>query len=216
MNHLREISGALTVVLTALVYVPLIISTARGRLKPHPVTWAVVALSTGANSVILLFNDAGPGVWGQASATVCNLVLAVVSFVSYRRLSRITRRDVVFFLLAITALVLWLISRNLAAISVVLLTVSSVLGFVPTFTKTWDEPRSESFYTWSLLSLMAVFGVIATTSPNFVNLFQRTSNIFLNTSLLMIMVVRRRKPSPNNPGPRTLEEERALDGGALR
>jgi len=203
-DNFREISGALTVILSVLVYAPLIAQNAKGKLKSHPVTWAIVTLSGGTNAVILWFNHAGPGAWAPLFAAVCCLVLTIVSFFSYRKTDRITRRDIFFFCLGLAALILWLISRDLAALSVVLLTIANTFGFVPTFIKTWRQPRSESLYTWIIFQLMAIFGIVATAHFDFVNLFQRIANIIINGSVIWIMIARRRKPSRsvNKPAPK--------------
>ncbi len=193
MEYFREISGILTLVLVALIHVPLIISTVKGKLHPHPVTWFVMSLSKGISGVILLFNDAGPGAWGLMFGATCSMVVAILSFVKYRKFSRFSRNDVIFLCLALISLILWLFSQDLAVISVILLTVSSVLGFVPTFTKTWKRPRSESLYTWSLFLLLAILGMIATANWDFVNIFQRAVGAVTDVSLIFVMIFRRRR-----------------------
>jgi len=193
MDSFREISGVLTVIMSTLVFVPLLISTAHSKLKPHPITWAIASLTSGVSALIFVCNNAGAGAWAPISQTILSTALTIVSFHYYRKSSRITRQDMFFFFLAIMALILWLLSRDLAAVSVVLLQVATVLGFVPTFTKTWKRPRSESYYTYTIFLLMNVFGILATVNLDFVNLFNRVANLPLNSSMILIMVFRRRK-----------------------
>ncbi len=193
MDFFREFFGILTILLAALANFPLIVQNVRGKLKSHPVTWAVATLTSGIQGVILLFNDAGPGTYGPLFAAFCSLILTIVSYHNYRKSDHITRRDIIFFLLAIIALILWLISRDLAALSVILLATATALSFVPTLTKTWRQPRSESYYTWVLFLLMAFFGIAATAHWDFVNLFQRMVNVFLNIAVILIMVFQRKK-----------------------
>ncbi|MCL2038189.1 hypothetical protein FWG95_04300 [Candidatus Saccharibacteria bacterium] len=183
----------ITIVLSALIFIPLIISTIRGKLKPHPITWLVLTLSGLTNTLIMFFNDAGPGAWGVVTGVIFAFILTIVAFINYRKTSRISQLDILFFFLAIVALILWLISRDFAVISVILLTATSVFGMVPTFVKTWKEPRSESFYTWSVLVSMSIFGIAATEHFDFVNLFRRTVSIFHDGAVILIMIIRRRK-----------------------
>jgi O-antigen/teichoic acid export membrane protein len=189
----QEISGIITIVLTVLVYVPLIVSTVKGNLKPHPITWFIQTLSLGTSGFILLFNDAHAGTWALLSGAVFCLIVTIVSFKNYRKLSRFSRKDFLFLFLALSALFLWLLSRDLAIISVTLLTAASIFGFIPTFIKTWKDPRSESFYTWLLFLLIVIFGIAATAHFDFINLLQRVVGGFINSSLILIMVFRRRK-----------------------
>ncbi|MCL2451375.1 hypothetical protein FWD20_00600 [Candidatus Saccharibacteria bacterium] len=193
MNDFREIFGALTVVLSALVYVPLIISTIKGKLKPHPVTWFIQVLVLGTGGMILLFNGAHAGSWGYLVSTTFCLVVTILSFFNYRKSSKFSRADIVFLLLALAALVLWLLSRDLAVISVILLAAASALGFVPTITKTWRDPRSESLYTWVVFFLIVTFGIAATENFDFVNIFGRAVGAFVSVLLIFIMIFRRRK-----------------------
>ncbi|MCL2280375.1 hypothetical protein FWC31_00590 [Candidatus Saccharibacteria bacterium] len=195
MNDFRDIFGVLTIVLSALGYIPVIAQTIKGKLKPHPVTWTVSTLTGGAKALILLFNKAGPGAWSPLFSTVCCLVLSIVAFFKYQKTLRITRRDILFLFLAISAVVLWLISRDLAIISVILLVASNIFGFVPTFTKTWKHPRSESLYGWTMSILGAVLGIMATVHLDFVNLFPKSVYTVLNCMMIFIIIFRRRKES---------------------
>ncbi|MCL2038179.1 hypothetical protein FWG95_04250, partial [Candidatus Saccharibacteria bacterium] len=167
----REIFGIITIVISSLIYIPMIVSTIKGKIKPHPISWAIAGLTSLISGLIFLFNDAGPGGWVPIYNAGLSFILTAVSFHFYRKSARITRQDMLFFFLAILSLILWLLSRDLAAISVVLLQVTTVLGFVPTFTKTWKHPRSESYYIWNLFNLVSIFGLAATVNLDFVNSF---------------------------------------------
>ncbi|MCL2174341.1 hypothetical protein FWH58_03580 [Candidatus Saccharibacteria bacterium] len=194
----REIFGAITMLQSFFIYIPYIYATAKGRLRPHPITWVIACLSGGSSGLILLFNGAGAGAWGNLLTVFFTLILSFVAFFNYRKSSKISRHDVVLLCLAILALVLWLLSRNLAVISVVLLSASSVFGIFPTLMKTWKNPRSESLYTWIMFLFQAIFGLIATANFDFVNTFRRFVMVAINSTVIAAMFYCRHKIKPSD------------------
>jgi len=193
----REIFGIIIVVQSFLIYIPYIYQTIKGKLRPQPITWVIACLSGGSIGLILMFNHAGPGAWGYLFTAFFTLILSVVAFSTYYKSTKISRSDIVFLGLAILSLALWLLSRDLAVISVILLSISSIFGAVPTLTKVWKSPRSESLYVWAMFLSQAVFGIIATVNLDFVNTFRRAVMIAINFATISTMIYRRRRVKPD-------------------
>jgi succinate dehydrogenase/fumarate reductase cytochrome b subunit len=138
-------------------------------------------------------NGAGAGAWGNLFTAICTFTLAIFAWKNYKKGGKVSRRDWIFLGLAVLALILWFCSRSLAAASVILLSISSIFGAVPTLAKTWKKPKSENLYTWIMFFIQGICGMVATTKFDFVNLFRRCVVISINAAVIFTMIYRRRK-----------------------
>lgn len=113
----------------------------RGNTKPHLYTWIVWLIST----VLVFFGQwtsgGGAGSWATAVSGIFTLYIFFLAF-RYGT-TDITRFDKICLALALISIVPWLFAKNLL-LSVILATVTDVIGFLPTMRKTWHAPKSES------------------------------------------------------------------------
>lgn len=135
--------SAVAVILTCIAFLPYILSIFRGRTRPHVFSWVIWGLNTSVAFLATL--HAGGGLLGAGvigfSAGV-TLFIAVLAYMKRADVS-VTTTDRLFFIAALAAMPLWHWADD-PLWAVWLITVIELLGFGPTFRKTWSQPFSES------------------------------------------------------------------------
>ncbi|WP_367025944.1 hypothetical protein ABZN20_16280 [Methylococcus sp. ANG] len=135
--------SAVAVILTWIAFLPYILSTFRGQTRPHVFSWVVWGMNTSVAFLATL--HAGGGLFGAGvigfSAGV-TLFIAVLAYLKRADVS-VTTSDRLFFIMALAAMPLWHWADD-PLWAVWLITVIELLGFAPTFRKTWAQPFSES------------------------------------------------------------------------
>lgn len=144
--------SAVAVILTCIAFLPYILSIFRGRTRPHVFSWVIWGLKPGVAFLATL--HAGGGLFGAGvigfSAGV-TLFIAVLAYLKRADVG-VTPTDRLFFIAALAAIPLWHWADD-PLWAVWLITVIELLGFGPTFRKTWSQPHSESMSFLVLLVL---------------------------------------------------------------
>lgn len=113
----------------------------RGNTKPHIYTWLIWAILTIIGFLGQLHGGGGPGSWATGVTSIFTLFILALSF-RYGT-PDITHFDKICLVLALLSMIPWLLTQN-AVLSVVLATLTDIVGFLPTMRKTWHAPKSES------------------------------------------------------------------------
>ena len=133
------------------------ISMVRGRSQPARMTRFVVWLAA-AISFISLYADGSSGaVWLAGVFAARNLFLLVMSF--WYGVGGWTRLDQICLTIAGAGLLGWQIVGD-PLIALVFAILADLVGFVPTFVKTYREPTSEEPQFFYLESLAVVLNII--------------------------------------------------------
>jgi hypothetical protein len=174
----REAMGALAVAIAVVAYALYVWKSLQGETRPHPLSWLIFGVLGGTGYWVQLDQAAGPGSWVTGiTAVVCFLLCAM----SFWRGERVFSWYEWAFLIAaavIFVFYLWsrrpgtldlglsdrsryLLAMNGPAISAVLASIVSVIGFGPTVTKAWARPQSDSASTFLLNGLKFVPALLA-------------------------------------------------------
>lgn len=152
--------SAVAVILTCVAFLPYILSIFRGRTRPHVFSWVIWGLNTSVAFLATL--HAGGGLLGSGvigfSAGV-TLFIAVLAYMKRADVS-VTLTDRLFFIAALAAMPLWHWADD-PLWAVLLITLIELLGFGPTFRKTWAQPFSESMVFLALLVVRNALVIIA-------------------------------------------------------
>lgn len=140
--QVQQILSAIAVVLTFVAFVPYIRAVLAGTTVAHVFSWVIWALTTGVVFIAQLAGGAGIGAWPIGISALITTGVAVLAF-SKRGDLTITRSDWMFLVAALSSLPLWWLTSD-PLWSVVVLTVTDLLGFGPTIGKVWRAPRSEN------------------------------------------------------------------------
>jgi hypothetical protein len=154
----KEFIGTVSTLLTLVGYLPYILSTVKGRTKPHVFSWII----WGTIATIVFFaqtsDDAGPGAWAMGfSAAGCFIIAALAVRFGEKK---ITRSDWLSFVGALMAIPIWCLTRN-PLWAVLLVTAIDACGYYPTFRKSWHHPREENVIVYIVDSMKFVLALLA-------------------------------------------------------
>jgi len=148
-----------TLILSLLSPISYTKSMLAGKAKPHKVTRLIVWLASIAGGLGVIHSSNTAGIIFAAIFFARASYLLVMSLIYGT--GGASRLDKSCLLIGILALVAYVITGNgLLAISFGIL--SDLIGYIPTFAKTWHQPKSEDplfFGIESLASLLAIFAI---------------------------------------------------------
>ncbi len=179
-------------------YIPYFRDMFSRKTKPHAYTWLIWIIT---NSI------AGLGVWYGGGrfgiiifAFLFFMILAVFLFSLRYGTRNITRTDTFWLILALFAIVVW---RQLhkPLLAVLMVTAIDVIGYFPTFRKSFHEPWSETVSSWVLFTVGNYLAILALDKYNLLTTTYLVAINFANIILVAICLARRRtvsKPKLSN------------------
>ena len=185
---MKEIIGAIAVILTFVGYIPYIRDTIKGKTTPHVYTWFIWGLVTAMIFALQMSDKAGPGAFATlAAAIVCFIVFGC----GMRNGKKdITVSDTIFFILSLVALVLWLFVKQ-PVISVALVTIVDLFAFVPTIRKSWHKPHEETLISYIANTVRFCLATYALQRYTFVTAIYPALMILGNGLFSIFLIVRR-------------------------
>jgi hypothetical protein len=186
----KQLLGAIAIGLTIIAYYPYIRSIIQGKTKPHVFSWVIWGTSTCIVFLAQLADKGGAGAWVIGFSGIISIYVAFLAYIK-RSDSSITRIDWLFFIVAMTALPIWYLTSD-PLWAVVILTTVDVLGFAPTFRRSYIFPFEEQlmFYMVMVLRNLVVLSALENYSLTTV-LFPAT--IAIACLIFSLMVVYRRR-----------------------
>ncbi len=191
---MKEIVGTIAVLLTFVGYVPYVRDTIRGKTKPHIYSWLLWGFVTISAWGLQISDKAGPGSWVTLAAA---LVCFVIFFFGLRQGQKdITKSDTIFFALALVALITWLFARQ-PVLSVVLLSLTDILGFIPTLRKSWNKPYTETLFSYVLNTLRFALSIYALQRYTIITSLYPLTWVVANGLFSLTLVIRRKQLGSN-------------------
>ncbi|MCX6727776.1 MAG: hypothetical protein NTX11_03125 [Candidatus Saccharibacteria bacterium] len=189
---MKEIIGIIAVVLTFVGYIPYIIDTIKGKTTPHIYTWFIWGLVTAIAFALQLSDKAGPGAFTTlAAAIVCFIIFGL----GVRQGKQdITKSDTVFFVMSLFALALWLFAKQ-PVLSVILVSLIDMLGFIPTIRKSWHRPNEETLSSYITNTLRFTLALFALQRYTLITTLYPISWVIANGLFSVFLSVRRKKTS---------------------
>lgn len=186
----KTTASALATALTVAAYLPYLRSIARGQVRPHMFTWIIWGTVTLLAFVAILQAGGGPGAWALGLSAAASFLVARLAYLKRADVS-VTRLDGVFLVAAFAAIPLWMLASD-PLWAVCLLTLIELLGFGPTFRKTWHAPRSESVSYLSMLIVRNALILAALENVAVVTVLFPAAAAIACLALLVMMLWRRR------------------------
>lgn len=137
----KEILSIIAIILTLISFSVYVRSILKGFTKPHVFSWIIWSIITCTVFFAQLSDGAGAGAWPIGVSGVATVFIAILSYIKRHEIP-ITRSDWYYFLTALSAIPVWIISSD-PLWAVIILTTVDVLGFVPTFRKSYQLPYTE-------------------------------------------------------------------------
>lgn len=159
------------------------------KTKPHAYTWLIWTITQGTAVAGLWY---GKGDWGSLALSVGTVFVFIVFLLSLKYGTRnITKSDTVILIAALLAVVVWW-QLHSPWLAVLMVSVIDVLGFLPSFRKTFEEPWTETATSWTAFSLANILSILALNEYNFLTLTYLIAITSAEIILLTICLVRRR------------------------
>ncbi len=156
----RIVLGIIATLIGLFSYIPYFRDLILKKTKPHVFTWLIWGVLTAIAFVAQLSANGGPGAWVNGITTITCFVN--VGFALKYGKKNIKPIDVLCLSLAVIAICWWIFAKD-ALVSIILVTIADILGFIPTFRKAYSDPYSETLITYFLSStkyLISLFALI--------------------------------------------------------
>lgn len=188
--HVKTIISGIVIALTLAGYIPYIRDILKRKTKPHAFTWFSVALTAGVAYGLQVVGGAGVGAIPMlAVSAICVLVFVLSLFYGTKD---IKKADILFLLLSLVALYLWLVVKQ-PLWSIVLITLSEVLGYIPTIRKSWHDPYSETLSLYEISMFRHALAILALEKINILTALYPTAWAATNLGITIMLIMRRRR-----------------------
>ena len=187
----KEIFSAIAIAITFIAFIPYIRSIHQGKTKPHAFSWIIWASVTFIIFLAQLSDGGGAGAWPIG---ISGLITLYVAFLAYTKKSDrlISKIDWLFFIIAMTSLPLWYLTSN-PLWSVMILTTIDLLGFVPTFRKSYNHPYEEQLTFFNLMASRNLIAIIALENYSLTTLLFPAATAIACILFVLMVITRRTK-----------------------
>lgn len=191
----QEILGLTAGIIASTAIIPYIISIAKGKSKPHPISWVLWAII----GVAILINYWAVGaretIWLAVINFLGPLTIAILSIKYWK--GKFSRFDYTCLAISAISILIWLIFRN-AEIAITFSILADILAALPTLRKTWLDPGSEDLKTWLIYVVSNTLSLFAIVNWTYgVALLPIWLDI-LATSIVLMILFRKPKRDSND------------------
>lgn len=177
-------------VLTIASVVPYLIDILKGKTKPNLVSWITWTLLTG----IATAAELAAGEWVTAIFTGAAVIEtgSVVAFgLAKKAYVKYTRFDVVCQVAAILGIIIWQLFDS-PVIGVISAVVIDLIGALPTVRHAWQKPDEETWVTYAICFIGAIFGLLALETYNWVSIPYPLYIVAINLVTTAVILYRRK------------------------
>ncbi len=180
------ILGIIAPIIGLIGSVPYFRSMLKKETKPHAFSWLI----WGTIQAVIFFaqtsNNGGAGAWTVGVGAI--FCFTVFAFALFEGEKEITNLDKTSLIVAIFGIALWIITTN-PVYSVIILTGVDVVGFIPTFRKSYKKPQEEAASLYAFGAISFGMSIFALQTINITTALYPASVVFTNT-LFVITVLR--------------------------
>lgn len=188
----KELIGLLAAILALGGYIPYLAGILNKRVKPHVFSWFIWALLTGIGFFAQIKSGGGPGSWATGLTAIACLAITILSLRHGEK--NITRSDWVTFILSLSAIPLWLATKD-PLWSVILISLIDVVAFWPTFRKSWYRPYEEATQAYFFSGIKFGVSLFALTTISWTTVLYPASLVIMNFVFVIMLLARRRNLS---------------------
>lgn len=187
---MKEIIGIVTVCLSIIAYAPYLRDLLRQKIQPHPYSWFIWGLTATIMFGLQILNGGGAMSWSTLTVGIISFFICILAWkAGGKRL--ITWRDQITLGAALVALVLWLIADE-PTLSVLLLVATDLFGFIPSVSKTWHRPYSETLTMWTINVFRHGLNIFAISTYSLLTLADPVVWAVANFGFVVMVIVRRK------------------------
>ena len=185
-----KLCGTILASILAIVgYIPYIKYTVSNKTKPHVISWLLWAIIGCTAFALQLNKGGGVGSFVTLCAGLASFVIFILAIKNGEK--SVTISDIYIFLIALLAVGLWVVAEQ-PLWSAILISIATVLTFIPTFKKSWFYPGTETVFTWRLNAFRHVLSIMVIQSYNPVTILYPLTCVAANVLLSLILLRKRR------------------------
>ena len=186
----KAILGTIAIIVAVVSYLPYFRDIFAGKTKPHAFTWLVWAVLNGIAFAGQIHDKGGAGTWAVGFTTLATFSIFLMALVKGEK--DIRRFDWLCLGSAVLSLIPWIIT-NEPLLSVILITIIDIFGFLPTVRKSIRKPHQETLTTYALSTLKYGLVVVALQNYTLVTVLFPLSIAILNGLFVLLLLIRRRQ-----------------------
>ncbi len=190
MVDYKSVLGVSATLMAFVQYGPYIKDILKGKTRPHAFSWFVWGLPCGIVFAAQFLGGGGAGSWATGMTAAISTLIFVLSLFYGEK--EITLLDWISFAVALLAIVWWIATKD-PLLSVVLITVIDIVGFVPTMRKSIKKPREETLSTYVISGLKWILSILAFDGFSFTVLLYPVAMVVANWLFVVLLLLRRRK-----------------------
>lgn len=182
--------GLLAGIIGGLAFVPYIWDIFLRKTKPHIYTWLIWSLLQTTSVLVMIHNGAGTGI---SPFVVGAILCGCIFLLSFKYGTKnITVFDTICLVGAIIALIFYLYLHN-PLISIILVSLIDIIGFIPTFRKSYIEPKTETPSTYIVSAFSSLLAIFALLDYSLITILYPTTLVFTDTMCWLIIISRRKR-----------------------
>lgn len=187
--NIKIIFTAIATVIGVIGFYPYLKDIFLLKTKPHLYTWLVWTITQGAAVSGIWY---GGGGWGALNLTVGTILVVIVFLFSIKYGTKnITKSDTAVLIAALCAILVWW-QLDEPLVSVMMVSIIDVVGYIPSFRKSYHEPWSETITTWIIFAVSNIFAIMALSEYNLLTTPYLVAITSANIVLTVICLSRRR------------------------
>lgn len=187
---LKVVISIIAILLTFIGYVPYLKDTLQGKTTPHIYTWFIWGTVTAIAYALQVSAGAGAGAWITLAVVIVSYLIFLLGIRSGKK--QITSTDTIFFILALIALALWRVAKQ-PVLSIILVALVDMLGFVPTIRKSWHKPYSETLFSYELNTVRHGLSLFALEQYSIITWLYPLTWTIANGLFSILLIVRRKQ-----------------------
>ncbi|MDD4662049.1 MAG: hypothetical protein PHG24_02085 [Candidatus Pacebacteria bacterium] len=191
--EIKIIFSILASIVGVVAFLPYLKDVFSSKTKPHIYTWLIWIITQGTAVAGMIYGGAD---WGSLSLAIGLIFVTFVFLLSFKYGTKdITKSDTVILIFALLAIIVWWQLKN-PILSVLMVSIIDVFGFIPSFRKTFNDPWSETLSSWGLFATSNILALLAMSEYNFLTIFY-VSVISIGNILVFLIALIRRKQLQN-------------------
>ena len=185
----RDFLALFALALGLVSFLPYLWQILKRKTQPHAYTWLIWTITQDVVAAGVWF---GGGGHVQALAMVAYAVCAFIVFVLcfWYGTKNITRGDTVLLIIALGSIGIWLGLDN-PVLAIIVATSIDIIGYLPTFRKSYFEPFTENILAWIGYALTPIIVLFSLYEYNLMTATYATATAIINTVLVAFLYVRR-------------------------
>lgn len=190
MPDYKIIFGFIATLIALVSYVPYIRDVLKGKTKPHAFSWFVWGLLTAIGFAVQVVEHGGAGAWALGiTVPLCLFICLYAFFKGNREFSLFDWLSLAGSLLAIF---LWWLTGD-PFLAVILISIADVVGFFPTFYKSYYRPQDETSSMYSLSAIKYLFSLVASQSYTLTLAFYPGVLVIANGVFVLMLFIRKKQ-----------------------